>query len=337
MSTGCRTRLSRVAAARQRWLMALDVALMADQRGLVTRGQALGGLSRAAIEHRLRPGGPWQVVLPAVYASFTGELATHQRWIAALLFGGPACLLGGATAVALHGLRQGPRSRQVHLLMPHKIRRANQGFVRIRRTTSMPPPMFFDDLRAVPVGRAVVDACRELVTLDQVRGLVAESVQRRKATAEDIAAEVARGASAGSALITRALAEVFAGTRSVAESYGRALLEGSALPRPVWNRDLFTATGEWLACPDAWWCEAGVVLEVDSREWHLLPEHWAATLRRHARMTSYGLLVVHVTPRQLREQPIEVLEMLGRTLAQGRARPTPPVTDVPPAGWRKFA
>lgn len=314
------------------------MALLADQHGLLTRGQALGmELSRAAIEHRLRPGGPWQVVLPAVYASFTGELTVHQRWLAALLYGGPACLLGGSTAVALHGLRQGPRSRKVHLLMPHKIRRANRGFVHIRRTISMPFPVFFDDLRAVSVERAVVDACRELATLDHVRALVAESVQRRKTTAEDIAAEVARGGSAGSALITRALAEVSDGTRSVAEAFGRALLKGSALPRPVWNRNLFTTTGEWLACPDAWWRDAGVVLEIDSREWHLMPEQWAATMRRHARMTSYGLLVVHMTPRQLRQQPTEVLQMLERTIAQGQTRPTPPVTDVPPVGWHEFA
>ena len=201
----------------------------------------------------------------------------------------------------------------------------------------MPPPLFFDELRAAPVERAVVDACQELTSLDRVRALVAESVQRRKTTAQALAVEVARGGSAGSGMTRRALDEVSDGTRSVAEARGRELIVGSALPVPVSNRDLFTATGDWLACPDAWWPDAGVVLAIDPREWHLLPEHWATTMRRHARMTSYGLLVVHVTPRQLRLRPAEVLATLERTLTQGLARPTPLVTDVPPPGWRNSA
>ncbi len=183
----------------------------------------------------------------------------------------------------------------------------------------------------------MVDACRDLGSLDRVRALVAESVQRRKTTVAALSTEVARGASASSALIRRALDEVSGGARSVAEAIGRELVVRSVLPPPAWNRDLFTATGDWLARPDAWWRDAGVVLEIDSREWHLLPEHWAATMQRHARMTSYGLLVVHVTPRQLRVQPAEILATLERTITQGRTRPTPPVTDVPPPLWRPFA
>lgn len=76
------------------------------------------------------------------------------------------------------------------------------------------------------------------------------------------------------------------------------------------------------------------MLEIDSREWHLLPEHWAATMARHARLTSYGLLVVHVTPAQIRSQPDEVLRLLARTIEQGLARPTPFVTDTPQPGRR---
>lgn len=319
--------------------MTLDLSQVTDgQDGLLTRRQAhVVGLTAAALRHRLRVRGPWQVVLPGIYATFTGELSTEQKWIAALLYGGPSCLLGGRTAAALHGLRQLPRSRSVQLLMPHSCRRVACGFVQIRRATSMPAPLFFDDLRAVPVERAVVDACRSMTTLDPVRALVAESVQRRKTDAAALSAELAGGGSAGSALIRLVLEEVKAGARSVPESVARGLILQSHLPPARWNCDLFTHDGEWLARPDGWWQEAGVALEIDSREWHLLPEHWATTMARHARMTSYGLLVVHVTPRQLRGQPAEFLTTLDRTIAQGLTRPTPPVTDVPPPGWRPFS
>jgi len=322
--------------------MTLDPAglseLIGTQDGLLTRRQASSsGLTRSALQHRVRSGGAWQVVLPGVYATFTGDLTAHQRWMAALLYGGKASLLGGPTAATLYGLRQLPRSRTVHLLLPHSAHRASRGFVEVRRTIAMPAPRFFDEMQAVPIERAVVDACRVLRDKDQVRALVAEAVQRRKTNVAALRTEMARGGSAGSALIRQVLDEIAEGAHSVAEVVGHDLVRRSRLPPAEWNRQLFTAQGEWLACPDAWWRDAGVVLEIDSQEWHLLPEHWAATMRRHARMTSYGLLVVHVTPRQLRTQPDDVLETLGRTIAQGLARPTPPVTDVPPPGWRPWS
>lgn len=312
------------------------MAFVEEQGALLTRRQALAsGLTRASVEHRLRAGGRWQVVLPAVYATFTGDLTTSQRWIAALLYGGPNCLLGGATAAALHGLHQLPKSRLVHLLLPHTTRRSNRAFVRIRRTISMPRPLFFDELRAVPVERAVIDACRCLPGIDPVRALIAESIQSRKSNVAALSAVLSHGGSSGSGVIRRVLAEVGDGARSVAEANGRDLILRSDLPPPVWNQDLFTLDGKWLACADAWWREAGVVLEIDSREWHLLPEHWAATMARHARLTSYGLLVVHATPLQLRMQTDQVLPTIARTIAQGLARPTPPVTDTPPPGWHR--
>jgi len=305
------------------------------QDGLITRRQALAaGLSRGAIEHRLRRG-RWQAVVPGIYATFSGQLTTSQRWKTGLLYGGPNCLLGGSTAARLHGLHQVPGSRAVHLLLPHGVHRPGRAFVRIRRTTAMPAPDYLDGLRTVPVARAVVDACRELTALNLVRALVAESVQQRKTTVTALSAELVKGGSAGSGLTRAVLLEVAAGSHSVAEAVGRGLLLRSALPPPEWNRDLFGPDGAWLARPDAWWRDAGVVLEIDSQEWHLLPEHWAATMARHARMTSHGLLVVHVPPRRLRIEPTEVLETLARTIAQGLGRPTPAVTDVAPLGWHR--
>ena len=50
----------------------LDKALR-ENEGVITRAQALGcGLSLAEIRHRIRPGGPWQRLLPGVYLTVTG-------------------------------------------------------------------------------------------------------------------------------------------------------------------------------------------------------------------------------------------------------------------------
>ena len=38
---------------------------------------------------------------------------------------------------------------------------------------------------------------------------------------------------------------------------------------------------------------AGVAAEVDSREWHLSPEHWDRTRRRHTLMAAAGIHPLH--------------------------------------------
>jgi hypothetical protein len=73
------------------------------------------------------------------------------------------------------------------------------------------------------------------------------------------------------------------------------LVKRSGLPEPMYNPDLYTASG-FLARPDSWWKDAGVAGEVDSREWHLSPEQWELALARHSRMTAHGIFVLHFTP-----------------------------------------
>ena len=80
---------------------------------------------------------------------------------------------------------------------------------------------------------------------------------------------------------------------------------------------------------DAWWPDAGVAAEVDSREWHLSPQSWEETMRRHARLTALGILVLHFSPRQVRGEPKEVVAAIrsalgsraGQGLADIQARP----------------
>ncbi len=42
----------------------------------------------------------------------------------------------------------------------------------------------------------------------------------------------------------------------------------------MFNPLLYDAAGGLIASPDAWWPDAGVAAEVDSREWHLAPDDW---------------------------------------------------------------
>jgi very-short-patch-repair endonuclease len=77
-----------------------------------------------------------------------------------------------------------------------------------------------------------------------------------------------------------------------------------------------------IAMPDAWWPDAGLAVEVDSREWHLSPADWERTMRRHARMTAYGIVVLHFSPRQIRSEPVTVVATIRAALSSVRTKPT---------------
>ncbi|MBO0838059.1 MAG: hypothetical protein J2P28_21450, partial [Actinobacteria bacterium] len=94
----------------------------------------------------------------------------------------------------------------------------------------------------------------------------------------------------------------------------------------LFNPKLFL--GEtFLAQPDAWWPDHGVAVEVDSREWHLLPAHWEHTMARDRRMAAAGINALHVSPRQVRDESADVLSEIEAALLAGR--PLPAITTRP--------
>lgn len=175
-------------------------------------------------------------------------------------------------------------------------------------------------VRFTLAARAVADAARELGSLRQVRAVTADAVQRRCCRLAELAEELAHAPMRGSAWLRQALAEVADGVRSVAEADLRDLIMRSGLPRPMFNARLF-AGERFLGAVDAWWPDAGVAAEVDSREWHLSPEDWERTVVRHTRMGRYGILVQHFTPRLIRHEPGQVVADLRAALQGGRVRP----------------
>ena len=117
------------------------------------------------------------------------------------------------------------------------------------------------------------------------------------------------------------LAEVAEGVRSVVEADFLDLIKRSRLPVPLLNAQLYSADGTFITRPDAWWPQAGVAAEVDSRQWHLRPADWERTMNRHARMSSHGIIVLHFTPRQIRASPAQVTTAIADALKSGSARP----------------
>ena len=124
------------------------------------------------------------------------------------------------------------------------------------------------------------------------------------------------------------LAEVADGIRSTAEGDLRDLIRTARLPMPLFNPSLYDGD-LFLGKPDGWWPDAGVAGEVDSRAWHLSPDDWDRTRRRHDRMAAAGIIVLHFSPRELRREPAKVAEMIKGALNRGLTRPPLPIRTIP--------
>ena len=186
----------------------------------------------------------------------------------------------------------------------------------------MPEFVFTDGaIRFADAARAVADASRELGSFREVRAVAADAVQRRRCRLDQLTEELAQAPVRHSAWLRRALAEVADGVRSVAEADLRRLIRATGLPDPVFNARLYIGP-ELLAVADAWWPDAGVAVEVESREWHLSPEDWERTLRRSRQMSAQGIIMVHVTPHQIRTEPDRIVADIRSALRAGHARPT---------------
>jgi very-short-patch-repair endonuclease len=313
------TRLDRDALART----------LGGQFDVITRRQALAvGVTRQALEHRLRRGGPWRILLPGVYVATTGTPTIVQQEMAALLHAGPGSMITGPAAIRHHRIR-GPATNAIDVLMPASRQRHDAAFVHLLRTTRMPGRVCQSGpLRYAPVARAVADTARALTSLREVRAVVADAVQRGSCEVQHLHAELIAGPNIGSALFREALTDVADGIRSTAEGDLKDLLVKSRLPTPLFNPTLLAGT-VFVAKPDAWWPELGVAVEVDSREWHTSPEDHANTLARGRRMSVHQIIVLRFTPKQIRSQPSEVIADIRRALEGARGRPPLNLRTVP--------
>ena len=256
-------------------------------------------------------------MLPGIYLTATGQPTREQFETAALLYAGPASVITGATALRHYKIRA-PQTRSIQVLTPLDRQRASRAFVTIVRTSRLPDAQTRDlAIGYVAAARAVADSVLGLTKRPEVRAVVASAVQQGLCTVAELAAELAAGPVRGSALFRSVLTEVGDGIRSPAEADFRDLIRKSGLPQPLFNPELILA-GARLAKPDAWWPYRALVVEIDSREWHLSPDDWEATMARDGRLRAAGIRVIHVTPRQVRTQPGRVLAIIAEALRTGQ-------------------
>jgi hypothetical protein len=306
--------------------------LLARQDSVLSRADAMAcGLTRAQLRHRIRAGGPWQRLLPGVYLAVTGTPTRQQLEVAALRYAGPGGVLTGLAALRHHGVRT-PESEAITVLVPRGRVRQDRPLLRVWPTTRMPGSILVDGpVRYTHAARAIADAAREVGSFRDYRAVLAGAVQGRQCKIDALARELASTPMRYSGWLRRSLAEVAEGVRSVAEGDLRLLIHRARLPVPQFNARLY-AGGVFIATADAWWPEAGVAAEVDSREWHLSPEDWDQTERRSSRMSGYGILVLHFTPHRIRAEPGPVAAEIRSALRAGERRPALDIRSLAATG-----
>jgi hypothetical protein len=106
--------------------------LLWAQKDLLSRAQALNEMTTAALRHRLRPAGPWRIVLPGIYLATSGLPTIGQREMAALLYCGSESVITGTAALERRGIRV-PSSEMIDVLVPASMRRQTAGFVTVHQ------------------------------------------------------------------------------------------------------------------------------------------------------------------------------------------------------------
>ena len=306
--------------------------ILRDQHHVIGRRQALTcGMPHATVERAIAPGGKWQKILPGVYSVTTGKPTPEQRLVSALLYAGDGSVITGPAAIRLHRLRS-PGPDSIDVLIPWAVRRQSIGFVRTHRTRHMPRYYRTGPIRFAAPARAVADAARGFSSLNDVRTVVSEAVQKQACSVAEIRGELAQGTARDAGHLRTALAEVAAGTRSKAEAEFRALIEKSDLPQPAYNVFLKAADGADIGEVDVWWADAGVAAEVDSQEYHFYRRDWLRTSAKHSRMLKYAIFPHHFAPTRISTEWPAIYRELKASIGHGHSRPRLPIVALRPPG-----
>jgi hypothetical protein len=304
---------------------------LAAQHQVITRQQALGcGVPRSTVNLWCGSDGKWQKLLPGVYLTVTGTPTSEQRLVAAVLYAGPRAVITGPSALRLHRLRS-PGSDVIDVLVPAAVRRHDVGFVRLHRTRRAPRVYRTGAIRFCHAARAVADSARVLTSLDDVKAVVAEAVQKQACSIAELGLELENGPSQDSARLRAALKSVRAGARSVAEDRFRERVMRSSLPAPRYNVFLRAADGTDIGEVDAWWADAGVSVEIDSQEYHFYRSDWLRTDAKRSRLLKHGIFPHNIAPARVDHDWDAVCEELRASLENGRKRPRLAIVAFDPA------
>jgi predicted transcriptional regulator of viral defense system len=291
--------------------------LAAVQHSLVAHYQLTDlGLDRNAITYRVKAGRLW-VKHRGVYAVGQPRVTIHGELMAAVLAGGPDALLSHWSAGRLWGL-VGRRLRPIHVTVPRGHVDGHPG-TRFHRTRSLHAEdrAVRDRIPVTSVARTLVDLAA-VTTPAQLAKAFEEAIRIDLLDPPALARTLERSnGRRGVKRLRRLLVEELHlpdDTRPGVETEFAAYCRARGLPLPAFN----VLVGGHLV--DAYWPEHRLAVELDSRAWH---RTWQARERDLARdadlLANFGVRVIRITTRRLRQQPDVVEHELRRLLGVASA------------------
>jgi hypothetical protein len=287
--------------------------------GVVRRSELVAaGHTNHSLSLRIKPGGPWQLVLPGVVLLANSPPNRRQRLKAAVLYAGQDVVITGSEALREHEATS-TESTEVHLLMPINRRVTAREFVRVERTTRMPKPWIFNGLPFAPPSRAAFDAARHARDPTIQRDLLLAPIQAGLCSLDEIRAELKHGAKRGTAAL-RALLDESATpvlTCTLHQGWARRVTNQAPIPEPEWNVPIYNDSGTALGVADAWWDEVGVVWDFENQSGN--------HAQREERFTKAGLIVIRTSMPELRSNTEGVVRELTGGFLRAVNRPRPKV------------
>ena len=313
-------------------------ALARSQARVVTWQQLVALTGDAVNARRHVRSHRWQILVPGVYATFTGPVPREAWWWAVVLHAGPGAALGGEVALWLAGVREQAPER-VEINVPHgrKVRPPPGTVVRSRcqLETLVQPALRPPRLR---VDEAVLDVADAARRPEPVVDVVLAALQRRVTTPTRLAAALERRARhRWRALVHDLLADADSGVHSVLERrYLTRVERAHGLPPAERNRPRREGDRGRTWYPDLRYVPFRSVVELDGRRYHPLATEFRDRARDN-RSVLAGEAALRYGWREVAADPCGVAGEVAQVLAgngwTGRPHPCSPTCPVGrPAG-----
>jgi hypothetical protein len=305
----------------------LPRALEIVESELVTRAALVAADVDDDLADRLVRQARWTRLAPSVYLSRDGAPTDAQLVAAARLHAGDHAIVTGAVACRALRMPYVPREAVVEVVIPPGTRVVSTPHIVVHQSGRTIPTWSKNGMPYAMPLQAVVHAARRLGDLRSVRALLLGAVCGGFCSAEDLAAEVESGPQRGSGLVRRAADDARTGAWSAPEAEAAELVAAAVRARrlpPFLLNPVVEVAGRRVGRPDGWVVGAGVGWQVDSREFHAEQDDFDATLAVHDGFAEHGLVLLHVTPRRLRQMgPAWVELLIAAVAARARGGPEP--------------
>jgi hypothetical protein len=288
-----------------------------SRRQLMDIGVSSSAIGRACASHML------EIVHPGVYRFGGAPDSTEAKLWAAILWAGPGAALSHLTAGwwfwELDGLGRRP-PREVALSVPSSWHLKAPRGVRVHRARTLRPGADFGLMRGLPctsLERTLVDLAGVLTqaALDQA---VDSAARRNRGVIDSTRDALERLGTQGRAgtqhLATLTSKPPLSPSGSALEVLVRRAIKEAKLPDPMPQVVIHDPNREQASVADFFWPKEGVVLLVQSREFHSTAKALEKDFAQIAGMSAAGVRVLPVTTKRFMEDRKAVMSELKAAL-----------------------